>query len=393
MIEIEGVYISLTALATLWWINAWSGSKSGWVLWIPPYILLGFGMLVKGPFILIFFYCAVLAVLWYAGKLKKLFTFQHAVAIAIFLIMTLGWAYLAFQHTAADKMTGRMTDQLLARLVPRNVNFIHWGSAIIHSFINFVPWLLFVPLLWNKKLISQIAPEHIALFKGCRLGLVLGFAVINLMPGVQPRYSLPAFGLASLLLGWILSLRKDFTASDRVWRTVLLAGLFIAALAALAGLIAIIRTPFAFIVTALTICIAAVIFHRRTLLKSTLSLSMITAVLTVVIVLQYAVFGMSLITSRERRRPAAAVVNNALPPGQTVYVFKPGYRAFLFYVRPPLKYVLGDDQVGDDVHYLLLEQQDWERLKNLPRISSRDPIILCQLPDNVEGQYNLVKLK
>jgi len=87
------------------------------------------------------------------------------------------------------------------------------------------------------------------------------------------------------------------------------------------------------------------------------------------------------------------MVNNAVPPNQIIYVFKPGYQPFLFYVRPPLKYVLEDDRVVEDVHYLLLEQAHWERLRNQPNILSRAPRILCRLPDNIRGQYTLVKLE
>ncbi len=116
-------------------------------------------------------------------------------------------------------------------------------------------------------------------------------------------------------------------------------------------------------------------------------------IVTVVIMLQYAVFGMSLITRYENRRPAAAMVNNAVPPNQIIYVFKPGYQPFLFYVRPPLKYILEDDRVTADVHYLLLKQEDWERLENQPHILSRSPETLCRLPDNILKHFRLVKLE
>jgi len=38
------------------WLNVWSINGPKWLLWLAPSIVLAFGMLVKGPFILIFFY-------------------------------------------------------------------------------------------------------------------------------------------------------------------------------------------------------------------------------------------------------------------------------------------------------------------------------------------------
>jgi len=393
LIEIEGVYIALTGLATLWWINSWSRNSSRWALWIVPSIIIGFGMLVKGPFILIFFYCTVIAVLWYGRKVKDLFAVQHIAGIALFSIMVLGWLYLAYQHTDSDKMTSRMTSQLLIRILPRNIKFINRGAEVIEAFLNFLPWLLFVPILWDKKLVSRIAPEHTALFKGCRLGLVISFAIINLMPGAQSRYSLPAFPLASLLVGWAMSLREGFTRFDRFWKNVLLGGILIICPAAITGLFTITRTLAAFVVTALAVCAAVIVFRKRDLLRGTLSLTLATAAVIVVIMLQYAVFGVTLVTRYENRRPAAAMVNNAVPSDQIVYVFKPGYQAFLYYVRPPVKYLLEDDQVTGDVHYLLLKQEDWERLENQPHILSRTPKILCRLPDSILKHFRLVKLE
>src|SRR6266481_9236224 len=57
LIEIEALYVSLTALAFIFWIAAYRAGKSGLRLWLTPAVFLGLGLLTKGPLPhLLFFY-------------------------------------------------------------------------------------------------------------------------------------------------------------------------------------------------------------------------------------------------------------------------------------------------------------------------------------------------
>src|SRR5207253_11454889 len=64
LIEIEGLYVSLSGLAIVFWLSFWNQNKSAWLIWVPASIFLGLGMLAKGPTHLLFFYGIVLGVLW-----------------------------------------------------------------------------------------------------------------------------------------------------------------------------------------------------------------------------------------------------------------------------------------------------------------------------------------
>src|SRR5436190_21051846 len=70
MIEIEALYVSLTALAFICWLSWWKERR--WLAWTLSGIFLGLGLLAKGPLNLFFFYAVVVAVLWQAGELKRL---------------------------------------------------------------------------------------------------------------------------------------------------------------------------------------------------------------------------------------------------------------------------------------------------------------------------------
>ena len=393
LIEIEAVYISLTGIAILLWLSAWSNNSSRWSLWILPSIVLGFGILVKGPLIIGFFYGTVIAVLIYARRLKELFTLQHILAVTIIVAMPLAWFYFAYQLTSGPDMVARMTSQFVGHTVSPKMSFIHWVWNVVKSLRNFLPWLLFVPMLWQKMLISRIDQEYTTLFKGCRLGLIISFGSIILMPSMLSRYSLPVIPLVSILIGWILSLHKEFVYSDRLWRGALLAVFCLSCLTAVAGLIIVTTQPLALVVSALAILSTVIIFCKRTLIDNAVVLSLTTALLTVVIMLQYAIFAVPIIKDHERRRPAAYAVNEIVPAGETVYVFKPGYQAFLFYLRPPIKYVLTADEVDKNVRYLLLENRYLEELKTNPQISCRSVEILHRFTDRIKGDYKLVRLE
>jgi len=393
LIEIEAVYISLTGIATLLWLNSWSANSSKWLLWLAPSIVLGFGMLVKGPFILIFFYSVVVSVLWYSRRPKDLLAIQHLVGLSVVLLMALGWFYLASQQTSGSKMTGQMSGQLLTRII-RKPDVIYWGRNVARSFTNFLPWLVFIPMLWDKKLTSQIEQAYWTLFRGCQLGLVTGFVVINLMPGMESRYSMPVIPLASVLLGWMLSLRKELCSSEQLWKNILLACFLASCLTAAAGLIFVTRTLIAFVVLALAICATAIVFWKRNAIKYPPLLSLVTAVFVVVAMLQYSCFGLELVTANEKRRPAAMNVNRIVPAGQTLYILKPGNQLnpVIFYIQPPISYVLDANDVNDNMHYLLLKNADLKALKAEGKISKRPGAVLYEFTDDIQGQYRLVQL-
>src|SRR3954470_23723090 len=49
LIEIEALYVSLFALAFIFWLSGWRQRKSAWFTWTVPWVFLGLGILAKGP--------------------------------------------------------------------------------------------------------------------------------------------------------------------------------------------------------------------------------------------------------------------------------------------------------------------------------------------------------
>src|SRR5438477_1687739 len=92
LIEIEALYVSLTALAFIFWAVAYRTGRGGLRLWLAPAVFLGLGLLAKGPLPhLLFFYGPVIALLWADRKLSLLATRAHVIALLIVFGIFSAW--------------------------------------------------------------------------------------------------------------------------------------------------------------------------------------------------------------------------------------------------------------------------------------------------------------
>jgi 4-amino-4-deoxy-L-arabinose transferase-like glycosyltransferase len=391
MIEIEAVYTVMTGIAILWWLNIWSCNGSKWLLWIVPSIVIAYGLLVKGPFIAMIFYCTSFMVLLYKKRLKEFFAVPHIIGITIMTATSLGWLYLAFSR-ASSALSSDMIGQFLGHTIFHTFHLGFFITKIPKALMLLLPWLLFLPILWDKKLVEHLEPRNHNTFKACRAALIICFLLLSLMPGTEGRYFLPLVPLAAYLLGWSLSLHQGFALSDRVWKNLLLGCFFTLSVTAVVGLLVVTAKWSAFMVTAVTICVAIAVFLKRDLLQNVINLSTVTAVVVVVFMLQYAVYGISFVIRYEIDRPAAYTVNRIVPQGDTVYLFDSRYQTFYFYIRQPFKYLVSEDKIDWDVHYLVLEERILQDLVANHQLSRRSPKILYEFPEKIPTRYRLVKL-
>jgi 4-amino-4-deoxy-L-arabinose transferase-like glycosyltransferase len=393
-IEIESVYIALTGIAIILWLNVWSRNGPGWLLWLAPSIVLAFGMLVKGPYILIFFYSIVISVLCYSKKLKSLFSIWHFVGAGIILFLFCGWLWLAFQQTSASKMTSQMSGQLLMRIITE-FDFLYWGHNVVMEFVNFLPWLVFLPMLWDKKLISRIVPQYLALFRGSRLGIVIGFCIITLMPKMEDRYIMPLIPIVSVLLGWMLSLQPEYVATDRLWKNILLAGYVVFCVTGTAGLIFVSRSAGAIIALAAAICATVFIFIKHKAIQNKPGLSLATMLLVMIVMLQYSTIFLDISVPKENRAPMASDINRIVPADETINLFKPGTFVYpaVFRFKPHVRYILDTNDIDEQVHYMLIKQKDLNDLSTQEKIAARSPQIIYEFTDLMPNEYRLVRLE
>src|SRR5207237_7506027 len=103
--EIEALYVSLCALAIIFWLSFWLQTKSPCLIWTLPFVFLGLGWLAKGPLHLVFFYGVVTAIVWKQRMWRALFRPAHFVGIALMLGIFAAWAFPFMQATSRAAAT------------------------------------------------------------------------------------------------------------------------------------------------------------------------------------------------------------------------------------------------------------------------------------------------
>jgi 4-amino-4-deoxy-L-arabinose transferase-like glycosyltransferase len=418
-IEIEGVYIAMTSLAVVSWLILWANhcglrmadsglqeglgvnpqseirnpqsSWSAWALWLVPGVFLLFGMLTKGPPILIFFYAPVIAILAYSRRLRALISLPHLVSIALWLVIPAVWAYAASVRAAGENATLDIGEEVVRRLTVFNNGLGRWAENVVRSFTNLLPWGLFLPLLWRRDFTAHLPAAQVLLLKGARLGLVISFLAITLIPGNSPRYGLPVLGLMCVLLGWVLAERPELPDRGRLWRGGLLAFYGIAIPTAAAGFFRARMDLWGAVLLCVAVCLAVLVVRERAVFHTPIHLSLLSAVLVIVLTLQYVHFLRPLAEKSETYRPAAAKLNALVPSEETLYVFRPGYQPFLFYVREPLEYLIEPAQIDAHVRFLLMREDAYQQLKDESALALRQPRTVSPIPGR-KFEFRLLEL-
>ena len=67
------------------------------------------------------------------------------------------------------------------------MSFKLWIENLWNNFANFLPWLLFTPLWWNRRVLATLAETDAAPFRGMRFAVVLCACGLMLIPEVLSR--------------------------------------------------------------------------------------------------------------------------------------------------------------------------------------------------------------
>ncbi len=395
LIEIEPVYIFLTGAAVLVWFNSLyklsqTGGGGRWIMWLVPGALLGYGMLVKGPVILLVFYVIAIIVTVYLRRWRDFFSIEHLAGLLVVAVIFGGWFLAARAGTDSAEMVEQMSGQMSSRVL-RMPNLKFWFTNIFKSFVNFLPWLLFVPAMWDRRLLSRMGEKELRFFKAVRLGVIAGFVLILLMPGMLPRYSLPVFGPLSILLGWAISKHNELFRSDKAWKQVLVFLFGVVCVSAVGGLIFIKMSLGGLMTAAVSVAAGVYVVRNRKLLSSINRLAVCTGFIVVIAMLHYSAFGMEFVKSDDIHRPVAESINSMVPQRETVYIYRPGFQTFIFYIDRPVEYVLKGEQIDQNVRFLIIDYDKLMEFKD-EHISPRKFNILFEFESRLYKPYVLVEL-
>jgi 4-amino-4-deoxy-L-arabinose transferase-like glycosyltransferase len=296
MIEIEALYVSLSALAFICWLSCWRDRR--WLAWTGAGVFLGLGLLAKGPLHLFFFYSVVVAVLWQERELRQLVNWPHFAGVVVMLAIFAAWAIPCLESAHAAHVTAVWSRQLSGRLGGDDFKFANWIVNIPRGLGYLLPWAVLLPFA-RFRLIENKADRKLC--RGLSLGVAVPFLVVSLLPSGLPRYNMPLLAPAIWLLAvfirehafvWPKPLRKAIT-----W----------------------------------------------------------TVVVVVVAMLVYSLALIPFLEQRAKIRPLAAQLDGAIPPNEQLFAVDPDYQPYLFYLHRPIVYVDHVDQLSPDAHYILVQ--------------------------------------
>jgi 4-amino-4-deoxy-L-arabinose transferase-like glycosyltransferase len=346
LIEIEALYVSLCALAMIFWLSFWLQNKSPWMVWTIPFVFLGLGWLAKGPLHLVFFYSVVIAVVWKERRWRGLFHPAHLVGIALMLGIFAAWA-IPFLETAGHvTATTKWSQQFTGRLRGTDFEFGRWIFNIPHSVLYLLPWVIFLPLVRFEDFPEE---KERLLAKALAWGAAVPFVIVDLVPGAIPRYAMPAIIPAIWLLAMTL------TQENLRWPN-WLSGKYFSNEA-----------------------------RRRTIVGI-----VILACLSMWI---YAIAVVPRMHQRQRIKRLAAQVESNIPNGETIYALDPNYQPIFFYMTSKLVYAGDIEEVPTDAKYLLVRPEREQEVLESNHWAPRKPQRIMRSTDYRKESILLLKIE
>ena len=332
LIEIEALYISLCALAMICWFSWWQEKRSPWLTWLVPWIFLGLGWLAKGPTHLLFFYALVLAVLWQTRQWRSLFHPAHFLGVFIMFGIFAAWAVPLMQASDSGKVMNKWSGQLAGRVTGEFFHWYVWVTALPRALCYFLPWLLLAPLIRFNRLRDESDRK---LARALAWSVVIPLALMSLVPGAAPRYSLPLL----LPFCWLMGMALDQDAfapppwmqrlGRPLWARV---GVGFVVLALLTGLI---YFP------------VSSVFYK----------------------------------SRHKIKNVADQINAVVPQTETLYAVAPKYQPFFFYMHAPVKYLNTLSELPLETRYFLVKPDNEQEAAALQQWAPRQTRSILRVKD------------
>jgi 4-amino-4-deoxy-L-arabinose transferase-like glycosyltransferase len=357
LIEIEALYVSLCALAMIWWLSSWQQKRSPWSTWIPAGIFLGLGWLAKGPTHLLFFYAVVLAVLWQTREWRWLIHPAHFVGVIVMLGIFAAWAVPFLQMNESSKVMGKWSDQFTGRVTGEFFHVYVWLTTLPRALGYFLPWLLVTPFLRFDRFREE---RDRNLARALAWSVVVPLVFCSVIPGAAPRYSLPVLTPFSWLLGmafvqdafatpsWLKVIRRPLWAR--------IGPLFVGSMV-LVGLIGYPLVAFA--------------IQRESNVPSLLRRWI----------------------PQPKVKNIAERINVIVPSDEILYAVNPSYQPFFFYVHAPVRYVTRVDELPADVHYFVVLPHNEAKARNSAQWLPRHARPLLRLKDYREQTIILLAVE
>lgn len=376
MAEIEAMYVAQTGIAFVLWARWWADGRT-WFAWTIPWLVLGIGLLAKGPIHLLFFYPVVVATLIRARGSRELIHPAHILGVVLMIAVFAPWAWLNLSRVEGGSSAEVWSQQLLARIFPPNFDWGRWTLRPFNMLADFLPWTPFLIWAWIKTRaeLKSAGPENrwTCLIRGSQLGVLIGYAIVLIAPEGLPRYAQPLFPVLAVLLVDLMGRlnRAESSKLESWWRV---GNVGIATLGLVACAVAIFVIPRFGGQLSIGAVAAASGFFVVALgvnLKTT-SQPMIGTVVALIA----GIFAFHLLAASILRKPGefkehASIIEKAAPEvEEQIVFFDSKYLPFLYYVRNPVLEIPTSDQLkalDADYRYFVVRPSDLDK-KSIQRL-------------------------
>jgi len=362
--EIEVMYVSLSGIAMVLWLSRFRTApdvRGGWLLWIPAMVCLAIATLAKGPLHLLFFYAVVIAVLFYAGDLRRLWSFAHLTGLLLLVGIVALWAVPYLSAAGGGEASSTWSEQFAGRVTDAKFDIGRWLLTIPRALTDYLPWTLLAPVLFGRSASALREDSNVKLLHGLRAAVVVCFFGLLLIPGILPRYVLPLVVPFAVALGLVLVALPLESRILGTWSRTIVILTWVVASFALAGPF-LVGWSIATVVTPL--CLLGVAFAvQRLPNRSAATVAVRTGILVGMFMVVYAVVAVPRIVEEDDVRPVGRQINEALPDGVTLYAYRPKLFPALVYVRARVVYV---DRLGDipsEASRLLARTKDLDKVR------------------------------
>ncbi len=202
--EIDLFYALLVYLQVL---SIFAGQQRGnyLLLFAGSYFLCALGVLTKGPPSVLFQGVTLLAWLIYTGNWKKLFSWQHLVGMALFLLIAGGYFYAYAQQADVLGLVMRLTKEATQRSGLEGSLWRTLGGTIAFPFRLFqllLPWSVFVYVFFRRDVRARITENPLLAF--CLVFIATNIPVYWFTAELRNRYIYMFFPFITTLLAYFL---------------------------------------------------------------------------------------------------------------------------------------------------------------------------------------------
>jgi 4-amino-4-deoxy-L-arabinose transferase-like glycosyltransferase len=349
--EIDMLQLAWVSAAILFFLRALEGDEdrssildprsSSFLWWLAALLCVAGGVLTKwtAP---VFFYATVLPLLWWRGRLRLLFGWQHLLSAGLGASICIAWASWVAATVGGETFWTAVSREALQHLSPARhhetilqmgENHHHrlgyWKDALTFPFVvlaMILPWSLFALLTLRRRFTEKLDERGRRLLQALHCWTWPNLLIWSLLPDPSPRHAAPLLpgiaGLAALV--WIhwLGLEPFAEATPK-------------------------KRGIAFITLLFAWLVAKVIFVEHVVPAR--------------------------LAERQPRAKGEAIAA-LVPPGQTLHLFRLKDEGIMFYYGRPVRRWQSPEQLPSSTEpmYCMLAEAEWGQW---PALGPAQPIL------------------